>query len=136
MDNAVVPSFLSPALKAPGVPHRLVIDRTGTVLVDMVELAVDSASRKKGLLGRDGLAEGAGLVIAPTNAIHTFFMRFPIDVIFLTRAGTVAKIRAGVGPRRVAGALRGFAVLEMAAGAAVRAGLRAGDTLSLHPVED
>ena len=128
-------SFLSPALKSPETPHALVIERTGTVLVRMVELAVDSASRKKGLLGRDGLAEGAGLVIAPTNAVHTFFMRFPIDIIFLTRAGFVAKIRTGVVPRRVAGALRGFAVLEMAAGSADRAGLRVGDTVTLRPIQ-
>jgi uncharacterized protein len=128
-----MPSFLSPALKAPGERYQLVVERTGQALVAELELAVDSATRRKGLLGRDGLAPGAGLVIAPSNAVHTFFMRFPIDIVFLTRAGNVLKVRQGVGPRRLTGVFRGFAVLEMAEGSAGRLGLVVGDRLILRP---
>ena len=125
-------SFLSPALRAPGERFQLVVERTGQVLVEHLELAVDSATRRKGLLGRDGLAPGAGLVIAPSNAVHTFFMRFPIDIVFVTRAGHVVKVRSSVGPRRMAGVFRGFAVVEMAAGTAARVGMTAGDRLLLQ----
>ena len=59
----------------------------GAVVVPDLTLAIDSASRRKGLLGREGLPEESGLIIAPSNAVHTFFMRFPIDIVFLNRDG-------------------------------------------------
>ncbi len=80
-------SFLSAVSKAgPGTRFELVLEPSGRVVVPDLEVAVDSATRKKGLLGRDGLADGCGLVIAPTNAVHTFFMRFPIDIVFVTES--------------------------------------------------
>ena len=84
-------TFLTPALKSSQSGFSLVNDRTGLPVVTKLELAVDSVSRRKGLLGRDGLADTTGIVIAPTNAVHTFFMRFPIDIVFVTRAGEVLK---------------------------------------------
>jgi uncharacterized protein len=125
-------NFLAPALRTPGASFVLVNERTKQPLVTDLELAVESATRKKGLLGRDGLAPGAGLVIAPTNAVHTFFMRFSIDIVFLNRAGAIVKIKNDVPNRRIAAALRGFAVLELAAGSAARAGLTVGDRLILQ----
>ena len=110
----------------------LVVVRTGEVLVTAVEVAVDSASRKKGLLGRTGLAERAGLIIAPTNAVHTFFMRFPIDIVWVTRQGVVLKVRESVPARRVSGALRAYAVVELAGGAARKGDLTVGDRLELR----
>lgn len=92
-----------------------------------LEVAVASATRKRGLLGRDGLPEGSGLVIAPTNAVHTFFMRFPIDIVFVTKAGEIVKVRRAVRAWRMAAAVRGYAVVELAAGGAALAGLRVGD---------
>ncbi len=89
-------TFLSAVTKASsGSAFELVEQGSERVLVPALEIAVDSATRKKGLLGRDGLDEGAGLVIAPTNAVHTFFMRFPIDIVFATKAGRVVKVAAG-----------------------------------------
>jgi uncharacterized membrane protein (UPF0127 family) len=96
-----------------------------------VETAFSSADRKKGLLGRDGLAPGQALVIAPTNLVHTFAMRFPIDILFVARDGRVVKISGSVPPRRIAGALRGFAVVEMAAGEASRSDTQPGDVLEV-----
>ena len=75
------------------------------------------------------------LVIAPCNAVHTFFMRFPIDIVFLTRDGEVLSIRSSVGPWRMAVSFRGFAVLELAAGRAARCGLTTGERLRLRALE-
>ena len=71
-------------------------------------------------------------MIAPSNGVHTFGMRFPIDVIFAARDGRVVKIARAVAAGRIAFALRGFAVIEMAAGEADRAGLTKGDRLRVQ----
>ena len=94
-----------------------------------LEQAFDSASRKRGLLGRDGLPAGHALIIAPSNMVHTFFMRFPIDVLIASRDGRVVKARTSVPARRIVGALRGFAVIEMAANELARSGTLAGDRI-------
>ena len=72
------------------------------------------------------------MVIAPTNAIHTFFMKFPIDVAFVTRDGRVLKIKRAMPAWRMAAAWAGYAVIEMAAGAFERSGTRAGDILAIE----
>ena len=105
--------------------------RTGLVVAATLEPAFDSASRKRGLLGRDGLPESHALIIAPSNMVHTFFMRFPIDILFVSRAGLVVKASADVPARRIVGAWGGFAVVEMRAGSLAGSGTRTGDTLSL-----
>lgn len=107
-------SFLSEVAGASG-PFELVDASSGHVLVPQLEVAVDSATRKKGLLGRDGLAAGAALLIAPTNAVHTFFMRFPIDIVFAARDGTIVKVSRAVPAWRMAAAWRGYAVIELVA---------------------
>jgi hypothetical protein len=76
------------------------------------------------------------LVIAPCSAIHTFAMRFPIDVIFAARDGRVLKTREAFPPGRMSVSLGAFAVIEMAAGEIARAGIRKGDRLvveAAHP---
>jgi uncharacterized protein len=129
-------SFLAAVSKAgPGTHFELALEPSGRVAVPELEVAVESAARKKGLLGRDGLADGHGLVIAPTNAVHTFFMRFPIDIVFVTRTGQIVKVRQAVGAWRLAAALRAFAVIELAAGGAARAGLGVGDRVAVRPRE-
>jgi uncharacterized membrane protein (UPF0127 family) len=105
--------------------------RTGLDVATELEPAFDSASRKRGLLGRDGLAAGHALIIAPSNMVHTFFMRFPIDILFVSRSGIVLKAASRVPGRRVVGTLLGFAVIEMAAGALEASGTRRGDALML-----
>jgi hypothetical protein len=96
-----------------------------------IETAFESADRKKGLLGRDGLAPGQAMVIAPTNLVHTFAMRFPIDILFMARDGRVLKVSANVPRRRIAGSLRAFAVIELAAGQAAASDTRAGDRIEV-----
>jgi hypothetical protein len=118
---------------APGTPFRLVEAATGRVLVPALEVAAESKTRKKGLLGRDGLAAGTGLVIAPTNAVHTFFMRFSIDIVFVSRAGDVVKVSPAVPAWRMAAAFRGYAVVELGAGEAARVGIRPGVRVLVQP---
>jgi hypothetical protein len=128
-------TFLSPALKKDAGAVTLIVTRAGATLAatlaTTVELAVDSASRKRGLLGRNGLPPAHALVIAPSNGVHTFAMRFPIDIIFVARDGRVVKITHALPARRIAFALRAFAVIEMAAGEADRAALAVGDRLAV-----
>ena len=107
--------------------------RTGLQVAAALEPAFDSASRKRGLLGRDGLPPGHAMVIAPCNVVHTFFMRFAIDVLIVTRRGLVVKAAAAVPARRLVGAWGGFAVFELAAGELALSATRKGDVVSLEP---
>ncbi|HET9266491.1 MAG TPA: DUF192 domain-containing protein [Vicinamibacterales bacterium] len=116
-------------LKRSGGPFRLLNERTGRPVATTIEGAFDSASRKRGLLGRESLPPGQALIIAPSNMVHTFFMRFPIDILIATREGRVVKARQNVPARRIVGALRGFAVIEMAANELQRSGTVRGDRL-------
>jgi uncharacterized membrane protein (UPF0127 family) len=125
--------FLRPLLRT-SESFGLLIARTQTWLARHVEPAFDSTSRKQGLLGRDALPDSAAVVIAPSQAVHTFGMRFPIDVVAVGRDGRVVKVREGVGPRRVIAAWSAFAIVELAAGACARVGLRVGDRLVVSPL--
>jgi hypothetical protein len=127
-----VKSFLAVAVDAGNRSFALVQASDRRVVVPRLELALDSASRKKGLLGREGLDAGTGLVIAPSNAVHTFFMRFAIDIVFLNRSGRVLKIRHRVPARRVAVSATAHAVLELPAGAAEQSGIAVGQQLALQ----
>lgn len=110
----------------------LVIERTGDVLA-RVELADTAPARRKGLLGRNALAPGTGLLIRPCASIHTWFMRFPIDVVFLGRTGQVLKIVGRLVPFRLAwGGWHARDTLELPAGAASRAGLQVGERLCVR----
>jgi uncharacterized membrane protein (UPF0127 family) len=111
---------------------ELVDAESGRVLVPRLELAVESATRNRGLLGRVGLAAGEALVIAPTNAVHTFFMRFPIDIVFVARNGSVVKVSRAVPAWRLAAAWRGYAVVELAAGGAEFCHLTVGRRVSVR----
>ena len=128
-------SFLSPLLRADPIAHVLENVRTGRVVADQLLTAFDSASRRQGLLGRDSLPPGSALIIAPSNAVHTFFMRFPIDIMFVRRDGSVLKVRSAVPARRIAASLRAFAVIELAAGSLAGSNTTAGDRLVCRPAE-
>ena len=122
--------FLKPLLSAKAA-SVLVNSRTGGVVASALELATDSSSRNKGLLGREGLQEGAALVLAPCSTVHTFFMRFSIDVLFAGRDGRVLKIVRGVPPWRLAARLGAFAVLEFQSGWLDSVDIQEGDFLLL-----
>lgn len=127
------PGFLKPLARSPGDPFALRNTRNGLLVAGRLEPAFDSDTRRRGLMGRHGLAPGSALVIAPSNSVHTFFMKFPIDIVFAGRDGRVLKVRPGVGPWRMTGALRGFAVIELPSGSAQLADVRVGDVLEVVP---
>ena len=89
----------------------------------------------RGLLGRSSLPSGEGLLLKPAGSVHTFFMRFPIDVVFLDRDRKVVGVRHGLRPWRVAGARHAVAALELPAGAAAAAGVDEGGVLVLEDIE-
>jgi hypothetical protein len=83
----------------------------------------------KGLLGRSSLPPGEGLLIRPAPSIHTFFMRFPIDAVFISREGEVLKVASRVKPWRTRSCRRAYAVLELSAGEAKRRHVAVGDRI-------
>jgi uncharacterized membrane protein (UPF0127 family) len=93
------------------------------------EVADRALGRMRGLLGRRGLEPDHGMLITPAPSVMTFFMRFPIDVVFLDRDRRIVGISPHLGPWRVAGARRAAAALELPAGTAADRGLRKGDLL-------
>jgi uncharacterized protein len=103
----------------------------GTVVCEQLLVADSPLRRLRGLLGRDGLERGEGLLLRPASAVHTWFMRFPIDAVFLNRDLVVLGIADGLEPWRAAGRRGAKAVLELPAGAAAAHGLEVGDELTL-----
>lgn len=101
----------------------------GTVLAERVETAEDGAARRKGLLGRDGLMQGEGLWIVPCESVHTFGMRFSIDLAYVDRKKRVRKIKSGMPPWRMSACLSAHSVIELAAGALENSRTEAGDEL-------
>ena len=89
----------------------------------------------RGLLGRSGLEPGSGMLIDSAPSVHMFFMRFPIDVVFLDRDRKVVGVRHGLRPWRVAGARGAVAALELPAGAAAAAAVEEGYVLVLDDLE-
>jgi uncharacterized membrane protein (UPF0127 family) len=124
-------SFLSPLTRTS--PSRLVLRnaRTGHIVADRLLPALDSHTRRTGLLKHTSLADGEAMIIAPTSAVHTWFMKFAIDIAFVARDGRVLKVRHTVKPWRMAGALGGFAVIEMKAGSFAGAETARGDVLEI-----
>jgi uncharacterized protein len=86
----------------------------------------------RGLLGKRGLPEGEGLLLQPAGSVHTFFMRFPIDVVFLDAERRVLRVASSVAPWRTAAARKSREVLELAAGEAARVGMVVGSQLQLE----
>jgi len=113
--------------------YKLINETKATLVCDRVQIASDPLRRMKGLLGRSGLPEGQGLILSPCNSIHTFFMRFAIDVVFLDGQGYVLKVHRDVKPYRVvAGGFGAKMVLEMASGEMAKSGTDLGDRLRIE----
>lgn len=86
-----------------------------------------------GLLGRDHLAEGGGLLIPGCRSIHMIGMRFAIDVVYMDGDLRVCKLVEGLRPWRLSASLAADSVLELPAGAARQAGIEPGRIYLLQP---
>jgi uncharacterized protein len=108
------------------------VNRTrSTQLATRLEVADTPATRSKGLLGRIGLAPGEGLWIVPCESVHTFWMKFSLDLVYLDRGLRVKKIRSAVPPWRVSGCLTAHSVLELPAGTIIDSQTQVGDILEV-----
>lgn len=123
--------FLNPLLREGPAAFEFRNGRNGQLVARHLITAFDSKSRRQGLLGRDELPHFTALVIGPCNAVHTCFMRFAIDVIFTDRSGFVLRVAHAVKPWRIQIRPYAFVTVELPAGSARRADLRAGDRLTL-----
>ena len=109
---------------------KLVNETRGTVLAERAEVARSFWARLIGLMGRRGLPDGGGLVIESNGSVHTFWMRFPIDVVFTDRNGVVVGMREAMPPHRpFAGARRAYFTVELPEGTIAATRTERGDQL-------
>ena len=102
------------------------------VLAESADVANTSAKRRRGLLKHEMLPRGEGLWISPCEAVHTFGMKFAIDVLFLNKKRKVLKIRHSMSRRRVSACLWAHSVLELPAGMAEETQTSVGDQLDFE----
>jgi len=110
---------------------KLVNQRTDEALAERIEVAVTRRARRKGLLGRSGLDPSSALIIAPCFSIHTMFMRFDIDAVFVDDDGRAVKVVRELTPWRVAVDPSAHAVVELPAGSLRDGQVNIGDRLYL-----
>ena len=113
----------------------VVNERSGAVLAESLASAHDSQSRRKGWLGRTSAPRGEAIWILPCEAIHCFFMHFPIDVVFLDRELRVIQVRRSVKPWRIAVCLKAYSVMEFPEGVIDTTATAAGDKIVLRQLE-
>ncbi len=102
-----------------------------TVLAQSADVADTSAKRRTGLLKHERLEAGEGLWIVPCESVHTFFMKFPIDLVYLDKKRKVRKVRHAVPPWRLSACLTAHSILELPAGTVAESGTSVGDELAI-----
>ena len=100
-----------------------------------MDVADTSSKRRVGLLKHERLEPGHGLWITPCESVHTFFMKFPIDLVYLDKKRKVRKVRHAVPAWRLSACLTAHSILELPAGTARQSGTLRGDELSIEPLE-
>ncbi|MBJ94294.1 MAG: hypothetical protein CMP23_07410 [Rickettsiales bacterium] len=104
----------------------------GTQLATEVTWALSAADRMRGLLDRQALATGEALILSPCNSVHTFFMRFPIDVVFVSADGTVVRAIEELPPWRMTWVyFKARHTIELPVGSIAASLTREGDQLAL-----
>jgi uncharacterized membrane protein (UPF0127 family) len=103
-----------------------------TVLGDAIDIADTSEKRRTGLLKHTHLDPGTGLWIMPCESVHTFFMKFAIDLVYIDRQHVVRKVRHAVPAWRLSACLSAHSILELPPGTAERTGTQAGDQLEIE----
>jgi uncharacterized membrane protein (UPF0127 family) len=108
----------------------VLVTSDGKLLCDVCHLADGPLTRMRGVIGWKRLHRGEGILLRPAFSIHTYFVRFPLDAVFLDDDMKVLAIARDLKPWRVAGKRRAKAVLELSAGECDRLGVRPGDRLA------
>ena len=106
-----------------------------TVIASSVEVADSGPKRNKGLLGRASLEPGSGLWITPCEAVHTFWMRFAIDLVYLDRNLRIRKIEERVPAWRISACFTAHSVIELAAGSVRPSQSQPGDQVEFAPAD-
>ena len=120
---------------APGIPLQVSNVTRGTVLANSLEVADTGRKRNKGLLGREQLAFGAGLWIVPCQSVHTFFMKFAIDLVYLNRKNQIKKLVGNVPPWRMSICFSAHSILELPAGTILSTQTEPGDVVEFSCAE-
>jgi uncharacterized protein len=114
------------------VKVRIQNSTRGTVLAENGQVADTSAERRTGLLKHSALLPGEGLWIVPCEGVHTFGMKFAIDIVFLNKRRMVRKVRHAVPRRRIVLDLLAHSVVELPAGTIAATQTAVGDQLQLE----
>ena len=113
--------------------------RNQTRSVDLggsIDVADSSSKRRTGLLKHERLEPGEGLWIVPCESVHTFFMKFPIDLVYLDRKRKVRKVRKAVPAWRLSACLTAHSILELPAGTVEQTGTQVGDVLEIEKLTE
>jgi uncharacterized membrane protein (UPF0127 family) len=117
------------------LPLRIRNRDRGTILAESADVADTSAKRRTGLLKHSKLDRGQGLWIAPCESVHSFGMKFAIDVVYLDRKKKVRKLRKAMVPRRISACLLAHSVLELPVGVIEESRTEPGDQLEFEKFE-
>ena len=104
----------------------------GVAIASELEIATSFAARSQGLLGHSGLKPDTGLLIDPCSSIHMWFMRFPIDVVFLDKKNRVVGLKRNVKPWGMAWSWRGAKTLELPVGVIASTRTQLGDIVAFQ----
>ena len=111
---------------------NIVNSTRGSTLASQARRAGSFLARGRGLMMAPPLPKGGGLVIEPCNSIHMFFMRYPLDIVFLDKQGQVVFMYRGIKPWRVGRVVRGARLaIELPEGAIDRSGTQVGDRVEM-----
>jgi uncharacterized protein len=110
--------------------NLIALTRNGERVCPRCHVARTLMRRLKGLVGWRSLSKDEGFLVEPASVVHTWFVRFPVDLVFLDGELRILRLDEHVGPWRIAARRGARAVLELPAGAIARCGLRVGDVLS------
>lgn len=114
--------------------YEIVNNRTGEIIATRGKLATSATSRAVGLLGKKGLDPAEALIIRPCWSIHTWFMRFRIDVLFLGKDGLVRKLVRRMPTYHFAASLGARDVIELAPGVLENLDVKIGDPIEIRSV--
>ena len=105
----------------------------GETILDKVKLADSYNSRLRGLLGKSSLDRGEGLIIRPCNSIHTYGMKFAIDVIYVDKKNIVLKVVDSLKPDRLGPLIMKSAYVVEASAGAFKGRIKEGDRVEIVP---